>query len=56
MISATRKIISLTISEKFGSTQRYKVCDIESIDTLVTELDITDEKLEQFHNQGVEII
>jgi DeoR/GlpR family transcriptional regulator of sugar metabolism len=56
MISAARKIISLTISEKFGSTQRYKVCNIESINILVTELDTRDEKLKQFHNRGVDIL
>jgi len=56
MISSSRKIISLTISEKFGSTQRYKVCDIESIHTLVTELDATDQKLKQFLNKGLEIL
>ena len=56
MISSARKVISLTISEKLGTTQRYKVCDIESISTLVTELETTDPKLEQFKNRGIEIL
>lgn len=56
MISSARKIISLTISEKLGTIQRYKVCDIESIDTLVTELDTEDIKLVPFHNRGINIL
>ena len=56
MISSARKVISLTISEKLGTTQRYKVCDIESLSTLVTELENVDPKLEQFKNRGIEIL
>ena len=56
MINASRKIISLTISEKLGTTQRYKVCDIGSIDVLVTELASTDSKLDIFHQHGLEIL
>lgn len=56
MISSARKVISLTISEKLGTTQRYKVCDIESIDTLITELDAADHKLDPFHHRGIEIL
>jgi DeoR family fructose operon transcriptional repressor len=56
MISSARRVISLTISEKLGTTQRYKVCTIESINTLVTELDTADPKLEPFHNRGIDIL
>jgi len=56
MISSARRVISLTISEKLGTTQRYKVCEIESINTLVTELDAADPKLEPFLNRGIDIL
>jgi len=56
MISSSSRVISLTISEKLGTTQRYKVCDTESINTLVTELYPTDLKLEKYHKLGMQIL
>jgi DeoR family fructose operon transcriptional repressor len=56
MISASYKTISLTISEKLGTTQRYKVCNIDSIDVLITELEATNSKLDKFHKRGLEIL
>lgn len=55
MINSASRVISLTISEKLGSSQRYKVCDIERIDTLVTELNSTDSLLDRYSEQGLEI-
>ncbi len=55
MIQASGKIISLSIFEKLGTTQRYKVCDIGAIDILVTELDPTDSRLKKFHLPGIEV-
>ena len=56
MISSASRIISLTISEKLGSSQRYKVCDLERIDTLVTELSISNKKLTPYSEHGIEIL
>lgn len=39
MIRSSKQIISLSISEKLGTLLGYKVCDLATIDTLVTELD-----------------
>lgn len=56
MISSASRIISLTISEKLGSSQRYKVCDLDRIDTLVTELSMPNKKLTPYYNHGIEIL
>jgi DeoR family transcriptional regulator, fructose operon transcriptional repressor len=56
MILASKKIVSLTISEKINSTQVYKVCDIQSIHTLITELNPGDPFLEPFKKLGLEIL
>jgi DeoR family transcriptional regulator, fructose operon transcriptional repressor len=56
MILASKKIVSLTISEKINSVQRYKVCETHSIHTLITELKPNDIFLEPFRNQGLEIL
>jgi DeoR/GlpR family transcriptional regulator of sugar metabolism len=56
MILASKKIVSLTISEKINSTQVYKVCDIQAIHTLITELNPADPFLQPFKKLGLEIL
>lgn len=56
MINTSKRVVSLTISEKLDSIQRYKICEIESIDTLITELDGSAERLDPYKRQGVEIL
>lgn len=56
MVRSSNHVISLTISEKIGSIQRYKICDTDTIGTLVTELDPTDEKLSLFKPQGIDVL
>ena len=55
MIKSSKKIVALTISEKLNSAQRFKVCDTESIHTLITELPPETAMLQQFHKSGMEI-
>jgi DeoR family transcriptional regulator, fructose operon transcriptional repressor len=56
MIQASRKVISLTIAEKINSYQRYKVCDLEAIHTLITELNPGDEHTEAYAKKGLEVL
>ncbi|MEN0002573.1 MAG: DeoR/GlpR family DNA-binding transcription regulator [Bacteroidota bacterium] len=56
MIRASKKVVLLTISEKLNSSQRYKICEIQSINTLVTELDKEESTLSLYRNQDVEIL
>lgn len=56
MIRASKKTVSLAISKKLNTSNRYKICDITSIDTLVTELDPLSEALEAYRNSGIEVL
>jgi DeoR family transcriptional regulator, fructose operon transcriptional repressor len=56
MIVASKKVVSLTISEKINSAQVYKVCDTQSIHTLITELSPRDPFLQSFVKLGLEIL
>jgi DeoR family transcriptional regulator, fructose operon transcriptional repressor len=56
MIASSSRIISLTVSGKLGTKQRYKVCNLERINTLVTELDPQDSKLAKYHEHCLNII
>ena len=56
MIHSSRKIVSPSISEKIGSLQRYKICGVEEIDVLITELEPWDVKLDVFKNMNIQIL
>lgn len=56
MIRSSKKIVSLTLSAKLNSTQRYQICPIQSINTLITELDPSDRVLDPYRTEGLEII
>lgn len=56
MINASRKIISLTISEKINSVQRFKVCEAHAIHALITERKPDDHFLDPFRKKGLEIL
>ena len=56
MIEASKKIVSLTISEKLDSTQPIRVCEIKDIDILVTELNEDDKILKPYKKTGLTIL
>ncbi|MDO5608335.1 MAG: DeoR/GlpR family DNA-binding transcription regulator [Capnocytophaga sp.] len=48
IIHASKKVILLTISEKLNTHQRYKTCDLGTIHTMITELNPSEEKLNEY--------
>ncbi|MFY8091784.1 MAG: DeoR/GlpR family DNA-binding transcription regulator [Chitinophagaceae bacterium] len=55
MIEVSEKTMLLSISEKLNTQQKIKICDASKIDYLITELEPTDEQLENFKQQGITI-
>jgi len=56
MIHSSRKVVSPCISEKIGSLQRYKICGVEEVDVIITELEPWDVKLDVFKNMNIQLI
>lgn len=56
MVNSASKVVCMTISEKLGTYQPIRVCGIERIDYLVTELDPEDEQLQPFVNAGINVL
>jgi DeoR/GlpR family transcriptional regulator of sugar metabolism len=56
MIKAAHKTVSLAISEKLNSVQRLKVCNVEDVDILITELLPTNDLLAPYKNKGIEVL
>ncbi len=56
VIRASKKTILLSISEKLNSRHRYKTCDIHTINSMITELDPTSDRLNLFKNQEIHLL
>jgi len=56
VIKAAKKTVLLCISEKLNSQHRYKTCDINSINTMITELDPEDQLLNLFRNHDIHLL
>lgn len=56
VIRASKKTVLLSISEKLNSQHRYKTCDINAINTMVTELDPSSNLLNLFRNQEIHLL
>jgi len=56
MIEASKKVVSLTIAEKVNTVQPIRVCGLDKIDLLVTELDKDDPVLIPYKNAGLDVI
>ncbi|MDX2072432.1 MAG: DeoR/GlpR family DNA-binding transcription regulator [Haliscomenobacter sp.] len=56
MMESSKKVVALSIAEKLDSTQKIRVCGLEELDVLITELDPEHQKLNPYRNLGFEIM
>lgn len=56
MIESSSQTVVMSISEKLHSYQGIRVCSVNEIDVLVTELDPEDQKLDPFRSGGLTIL
>ncbi len=56
MIKAAKKTVLLCISEKINTHQRIKICGLNEVDTLITELEPSNELFTSYQNHLIEII
>lgn len=56
IIKSSKKSVLLSISEKLNSQHRYKTCDINAINTMITELEPENDLLKPFRNHDIRLI
>jgi len=56
MIESSKRVAALTISKKLNSHQRYTICDVNTLDFLITELEPDDKILSYYAKQNLEIL
>ncbi|WP_291870070.1 DeoR/GlpR family DNA-binding transcription regulator [Maribacter sp.] len=56
VIKASKKTVLLSISEKLNSQHRYKSCDVNAINTMITELHPENNLLNLFRNNDIRLL
>ena len=56
MIETSKLVVCLTIAEKINTSQPLKVCDLDKVDLLITELPPDDPLLEPYAKAGIRIL
>lgn len=56
MIESSKKVVCLSISEKVNTVQPIRVCGLDKIDMLITELAPEDELLKPYVNAGLQVL
>jgi DeoR/GlpR family transcriptional regulator of sugar metabolism len=56
MVSCSDKIAALTGHNKIGTAETYKICTIDMLDTIVTEIDAGSEIFEPYRQRDIQIL
>ena len=56
MIESSAKTVVMSISEKMNSHQRLRICGVDEIDVLITELDPSDKLMDPFRLNSLTIL
>ncbi len=56
MIESSDRVVAMFTTDKLNTKRPHVVCDIGKLDTIVTELDVTDSILEDYVKSGVSIL
>lgn len=56
MMKASDQVVALTISEKLHSVQRMKVCELDKLNALITELEPNHSTLKPFFCEGLQLL
>jgi DeoR/GlpR family transcriptional regulator of sugar metabolism len=56
MIESSQKVVCLSIAEKINTFQPIHICDVQKIDTLITELPADDPLLRPYAEAGIKVL
>jgi len=56
MLEASEKTILITDSSKIGVNSLIKMCDLDKINMIITDSDVSEDTINQFENVGVDVI
>jgi DeoR family transcriptional regulator of aga operon len=56
LIRASKRLIVLTDSSKFGNLSLHRICDLEDIDIIISDSALTEDQVSAIESRGPELI
>ena len=56
MVKCSDRIVALTGHDKIGTSEAYKICPIDQLDTIVTEINPDNEMFEPYRQRNIQIL
>src|SRR5579864_7609159 len=56
MVKCSDRIVALTGHDKIGTSEAYKICPIDKLDTIITEIDPDNEMFEPYRQRNIQIL
>ena len=56
MVNCSDRIVALTGHDKIGTSEAYKICPIDKLDTIVTEIYPDNDMFESYRQRGIQIL
>ena len=56
MVGCSDRIVALTGHDKIGTSEAYKICPIELLDTIITEINADSEIFEPYRQRSIQIL
>jgi DeoR/GlpR family transcriptional regulator of sugar metabolism len=56
MVDCSDRIVALTGHDKVGTSEAYKICPIDNLDTIITEINPDNEKFEPYRMRNIQIL
>jgi DeoR/GlpR family transcriptional regulator of sugar metabolism len=56
MVDCSDRIVALTGHDKIGTSEAYKICPIDQLDTIITEIDPDNEMFEPYRQHNIQVL
>ena len=56
MVNCSDRIVALTGHDKIGTSEAYKICAIDQLDTIITEISPDNEMFEPYRRQNIQVL
>ena len=56
MVDCSDRIVALTGHDKIGTSEAYKICPIDKLDTIITEINPDNDMFESYRQRGIQIL
>jgi DeoR/GlpR family transcriptional regulator of sugar metabolism len=56
MVQSANKVVAITTHDKIGTAESFKVCNLQDVDTIITEISNKDESFRPYRELGIHIM